>query len=190
MTLRHGCPRSVQVLQLGLACVIPVLVLAACTDSDPGDDEPEEPGDGTARAESEIEEGTEGELGALQGEWTLVDGEGPDGGDPLQGAEATATLIIEGTQARGQDPCGIGYSYIDDEQPDGDDVPGVRVDGDEIEFGLFDKEAMECPNDDAARANRAFEPVLENAERFTRDGDELRITGQEGFLVFAREDAG
>lgn len=109
---------------------------------------------------------------ALTGEWVLVDGEGPEGSDPLAAGETVLLRVVDG-EASGQAPCNSFFFET------------VAVSGREVDFEGAGNTDMDCDGP-VMDAERAFLTSLGAVDEFERDGDELRLDGGGATLRFER----
>ena len=107
----------------------------------------------------------------LEGDYTLVEGRGPDGEVPLV-EDSPVTLSIEGEDWGGTAACNH-YGGT------------VTVAGNDLTVhGVFQTE-MACLDDRVMESERRYLDAFRQVERYERDGDRLVLRGEDVELVFA-----
>ena len=106
----------------------------------------------------------------LEGDYTLVEGRGPDGEVPLV-EDSPVTLSIEGEEWGGTAACNH-YGGT------------VTIAGDDLTVhGVFQTE-MACVDDRIMESERLYLAAFQQVDRYERDGDRLLLLGDDVELVF------
>jgi heat shock protein HslJ len=109
--------------------------------------------------------------GTPAGSWILTKGTGPSGEIPVLD-DHPITLVIDADKAGGHAACNI-YGGT------------VTVNGDSIRLAAMSMTEMACVDDRAMNAEAAYMSALAAVTRWSRDGDQLVLSGDGVQLTFA-----